>query len=193
MKGCRPLTEEEVSLVSKSFSGPYAARDKALFVMGLKTGFRISELLSLKVGDVWQYGQCVERVSVQRKAMKGKREGRTVALHPLAREALENWLRQLHRLTVVSEQTPLFLSRVHGRAISRVQAWQILKAAFEANELQGKLATHSMRKTFAGKVYDKLGHDLYRTQQALGHSNITVTVRYLSFRQEEIDQAVLAL
>jgi hypothetical protein len=50
MKGCRALTDDEVALVSKSFSGTYAARDKALFVLGVKSSFRISELLSLTVG-----------------------------------------------------------------------------------------------------------------------------------------------
>jgi integrase len=52
MKGCRPLTDEEVVLVQQSFGGIYAARDKALFLLGVKSGFRISELLSLQVGDV---------------------------------------------------------------------------------------------------------------------------------------------
>jgi integrase len=41
-----------VDLVTKSFGGTYAARDKALFILGVKSGFRISELLSLTVGDV---------------------------------------------------------------------------------------------------------------------------------------------
>ena len=44
MKGCRPLTEDEVMLVQRSFGGVYADRDKALFLLGVKSGFRISEL-----------------------------------------------------------------------------------------------------------------------------------------------------
>src|SRR5687767_8066268 len=52
MKGCRALTEAEVALVQRSFGGTYAARDKALFLLGVKSGFRISELLSLRVADV---------------------------------------------------------------------------------------------------------------------------------------------
>jgi integrase len=59
MKGCRPLSEAEVALVSRGFSGAHAARDKALFILGVKSGFRISELLSLTVGDVWQHGRVV--------------------------------------------------------------------------------------------------------------------------------------
>jgi integrase len=61
MKGCRPLTAEEVELVQQSFGGVYAERDQALFLLGVKSGFRISELLSLRVGDVSQHGQLVDR------------------------------------------------------------------------------------------------------------------------------------
>jgi site-specific recombinase XerD len=50
-----------------------------------------------------------------------------------------------------------------------------------------------MRKTFANKVYDALGHDLIKTQRALGHKNINSTACYLSFREEDIDAAILAI
>ena len=46
MKGCRPLADEEAVAISQSFGGRYAARDKALILLGIKSGFRISELLS---------------------------------------------------------------------------------------------------------------------------------------------------
>jgi integrase len=70
MRGCRPLTDSEIALVSRSFGGTYAARDRALFIVGIKTGFRIAELLSLQVGDVWQYGRVVDQVTVERAHMK---------------------------------------------------------------------------------------------------------------------------
>ncbi len=57
MKGARPLTDSEVHQVSNSFRGRFAHRDRTLFVLGIKTGLRISELLSLTVGDVLQHGR----------------------------------------------------------------------------------------------------------------------------------------
>src|SRR5688572_3627310 len=110
MRGCRALSDDEVALVSKSFSGTYAARDKALFVLGVKSGFRISELLSLTVGDVWQHGQFVERVAVQRRHMKGKTQGRSVILHPEAKGALARWLMTLQCGGTVTPDTCLFPS-----------------------------------------------------------------------------------
>ncbi len=47
MKGCRPLTQDEVKDILESFAGEYAARDRCLFVLGTLSGFRISEMLSL--------------------------------------------------------------------------------------------------------------------------------------------------
>jgi site-specific recombinase XerD len=82
MKGSRPLTDQEVKNVSRSFAGKFASRDKALFLLGTKTGFRVSELLSLQVQDVYKHGQAMDRVSVRRANMKGKGEGRTISLKP---------------------------------------------------------------------------------------------------------------
>jgi hypothetical protein len=66
------------------------------------------------------------------------------------------------------------------RAISREQAWRILKEVFHSNELSGKLGTHAMRKTFANRVYEKLNHDLVKSLKAMGHANIHSTVSSLS-------------
>jgi integrase len=200
MKGCRPLADAEVKLISQSFSGTFAKRNKALFVVGVRSGFRISELLMLRVGDVKQHGKIVDHVTVARRHMKKKTESRTVPLHPEARAALSVWLEVLQKMLkgYLDPQTPVFCSRVRDqetglrRPISREQAWRILKEAFTANELTGKLGTHAMRKTFANRMYEKLGHDLVKTQRALGHKNINSTVAYLSFREEDIAAAILA-
>ena len=60
MKGCRALTADEVARVSQAFRGTSAECDRALFILGIKTGFRISELCQLRVGDVWQHGRFVD-------------------------------------------------------------------------------------------------------------------------------------
>ena len=172
--------------------------------MGHCTEFRISELLSLTVADVLKHGKIVDPLSVQRQHMKGgqagKTSGRAVALHPEARAALSVWLERLTKMLkgTLDPATPVFCSRVRDKStglrrhISREQAWRILKEAFNSNELAGKLGTHAMRKTFCNRMYDKLNHDLVKTQRAMGHANINSTVQYLPFREEEIDAAVLA-
>ena len=49
-----------------------------------------------------------------------------------------------------------------------------------------------MRKTFANRVYRQLNHDLVKMQRAMGQKNINSIVAYLSFVEDEIDQAILA-
>jgi hypothetical protein len=49
-----------------------------------------------------------------------------------------------------------------------------------------------MRKTFAKRVHRRLGNDLAKTKEALGQKSITATMHYMSFLEEEIDQAILA-
>jgi integrase len=194
MKGCRPLSDAEVAVVSQSFGGMYAARDRALFLLGLKTGFRIAELLSIRVGDVLQHDRLVDQLTVRRAHMKRQREGRTVPVHPDAKAALAAWLMALGQRTRMTPQTYVFQSRKGAnRPISPVQAWRILQEACAANELTGKLGTHCMRKTFAQKVYHQLGFDLIRTKRALGHQHISNTERYLSFAEEDIHAAILAI
>ena len=59
MKGTRPLDNDEIRRVSASFTGTYEVRNRGLFVLGVSTGGRISELLSLCISDVWQNGTAV--------------------------------------------------------------------------------------------------------------------------------------
>jgi len=97
--------------VAQAFSGVYAARNRALFMLGGQTGFRISALLSLRVGDVWPHGRLVTRVSVRRRHMKGKVQGRSVVLLPAAQAALAVWLTAMDRGGPVGPGTYLFRSR----------------------------------------------------------------------------------
>jgi len=187
MAACRPFTDEEVPLMRATFD---SLRDETLFVVGNTTGFRLSELLSIKVCDVMQFGVVVDALSVARRYMKKKIAGRTVRLHPEAK-------RLIAKLIVELELKPhhyLFKSRNGAnRPLSRFRAWAILKQAAAKIKLLGKIAGHSMRKRFAEKVHAKLGRDLRKTQVALGHKNINSTVSYLDVDRAEIDDAIVSL
>lgn len=179
--------------MQKSFGGHYAVRDRAIFVTGRFTGERISAILRLKVGDVIQSGRVADAITYRRSSRKGKVEGRTVKLHPEAKAALTAWINQLAKDTVLTADDYVFQSRKGKGPLGRVQFYRILKEAADANELTGKVATHSMRKTFADRVYEALGHDIFRTQKALGHRNINSTIQYLSFKEADIDAAILGM
>jgi site-specific recombinase XerD len=125
--------------------------------------------------------------------MKGKNEGRTVPLHPEAREALAGWLLEFDPFRRRCAETFVFQSREgSNRAISRPRVKQILDAVCEPTGITGPLGTHAMRKTFARRIYEKSGGDLFRTQQALGHRSVNSTVSYLGSTREDIDELILS-
>jgi integrase len=179
INGCRPLTDVEIVQIYDSLP---SLKYQALFMVGLKTGFRISELLSLKVSSVMQHGAMSNVIVVERKNMKGKKSGRTVPMHPEVAKLLQKYIEDSRLIP----DDVLF-------DISRQAVDKVLKLVKSKLRLQGKVAAHSFRKTFATKVYDALGHDLVKTQKAMDHSSINSTVKYLSFRQEEIDAAILSV
>jgi integrase len=193
MRGCRPLTDEEIACVLRALDGRQGPRNRALFLLGVRTGFRISELLSLRVRDVWQHGRVVSAVYVARQHMKKRIEGRSVPLHQQARDALSVWLSNRE---VLEGDEHLFQAGYGAResaggSITRRQAWAVLKAAYARCAMAGHLGTHSMRKTFAGRVYQRLGHDLLKTQRALGHRSVSSTAAYLTFADSDVENAIL--
>jgi integrase len=191
MKGCRPLTDNEIKRVAESFDGSFHSRDRAFFILGTRTGFRVSELLSLRVKDVTRGAdEVLDQISVARQSMKQKVEGRTVYVHSEAKAALAAWLEEMGQ---VDGNTFLFLSRKgENNPMSRVHAWRILNRAFEKVDVTGSTGTHSMRKSFAAKAYEVLKGDLVKTAKALGHRNINSTVSYLSFNDADIWEALTA-
>ena len=69
---------------------------------------------------------------------------------------------------------PLFMSRQGGEALSRSHAHRILERAFQKAGLNGKLATHSLRKTFAQRCYDACG-DIHQVSELLLHQKMSRT------------------
>lgn len=196
MLGCRPLTDEELTRVEHAFSGQWCLRNRAMFILGYTTGFRISELLSLRVKDVLAGAEIVKRVKVPRRHMKRQKASRSAILAPIARHHLQLWLDELNAGKARPASSALFASRKGaGKPISRIQAHRILKTAFERALLfgpDGTLGTHVMRKTFASKMWDYYG-DIFAVQHALGHRSPASTVAYLSFNDDDQVAAVEAV
>lgn len=189
MKGTRPLTNDEIRKVADCFEGLYAERNRGLFVLGVSTGGRISELLSLRIGDVWQNNKPVSDLLFDKAIVKGGEVSRAVPVNFDGREAIKgliDWHRENHG--AIAPTRPLFPSR-QGGAMDRRMAHAVLKTAFEAAGLNGKLATHSMRKSFAQRLYEQT-NDIFAVQEMLGHKNVATTQRYLGVNYASVRDAV---
>ena len=198
MKGTRPLIKREICRVLPAFQGRLGLRDRALFVTGITCGFRIQELLSLRVKDIISAGEIVERVTVEKRNTKGRIESRNVQLLDTAREYLLDWITNgLWQRGYVSPETYLFKSEYGvNRPVSARHAHRILTRNFERNRLPGKLGTHCMRKTYAKHMYEDFVarraagepiDPLPNVSKALGHKSLNSTMNYLSFMTEDVD------
>ena len=192
MKGTRPLNNDEIRRVSAAFTGTYEIRNRGLFMLGVSTGGRISELLSLRIGDVYQNGTAVTDLLYDKSIVKGGETSRAVPVNVDGRNAiaaLVNWHRD--RYGEVDEKRPLFPSRNKQgqQQMSRRTAHDVLKSAFEAAGLNGHLATHSLRKSFAQRLYERTG-DIFAVQEMLGHKNVATTQKYLGVNYANIRSAV---
>ena len=195
MKGTRPLDNDEIRRVSTCFTGTFQIRNCGLFMLGVSTGGRISELLSLTIGDVYQNRSAVSDLLFEKSVVKGGEVSRAVPVNADGRRAIQeliDWHRRHYRS--VASKRPLFPSRHKSGtvALHRQTAHDILKNAFIEAGLNGKLATHSLRKSFAQRLYDKTG-DIYLVQALLGHRNIATTQNYLGVNYADARAAVEAI
>lgn len=200
MAGCRPLTQEEVLRCSDAFQGRYHVRDRCLFVLGVLAGFRIKEMLSLRVKDVVANKQIRNTVEVKRRFMKGKHESRTVYLAPAAREAI---YAQVQALVWASPKTYLFKAQGDkNKPISYERARMILIEAMARVGITENIGTHTLRKTFADMMYNQfirmrqLGEHIdpfMELSQVLGHLDPKSTTHYIKFRDLFRKQAIIEL
>ena len=192
MKGTRPLDNDEIRRVSACFTGTFAARNRGLFMLGVSTGGRISELLSLQIGDVYQNSRAVTDLLYNKSIVKGGEVSRAVPVNRDGRDAIDgliDWHRKQYSKT--DSHRPLFPSR-NGRGekrMSRRTAHDVLKVAFMAAGLNGHLATHSLRKSFAQRLYDRT-NDIFAVQEMLGHKKVSTTQKYLGVNYANVREAL---
>ena len=198
MKGTRPLNNAEIHAVAKSFEGTFAIRNRALFMLGVSIGGRIDELLSLRVGDVYQNGTPVTDVLYDKSIVKGGETSRAVPLNADGREAVEKiiaWhIKKFGEFGEVNPDLPLFVSRVKNadgtpKRMTTQAGSDALMAAFQRAGLNGKLGTHSMRKSFAQRLYSQT-NDIFVVQEMLGHKNVATTQKYLGVNYAEVREAL---
>ena len=195
MKGTRPLDNAEIRKVSEAFDGTFAIRNRSLFMLGVSVGGRISELLALKVGDVWQNNKPVKDLLFNRDIVKGGEVSRAVPVNADGREAIETLIAwHTEQYKAIKAARPLFPSRKGKgmKPMTRIGAHDMLKPAFEAAGLNGKLGTHSLRKSYAQRLYEQT-NDIYAVQEMLGHKSVVTTQRYLGVNYASVRDASEAM
>ena len=151
-------------------------RNALLFSFGINTGLRISDILSLDVGDVKGRDYIEIR---EKKTNKYKK----FPLNRFLKEEIDLFVEGLP-----SEQ-PLFYTQKHCR-LDRAQAYRILNKATQAVGVKERIGTHTLRKTFGYHHYKKY-NDIVLLQKIFNHSSPSVTLRYIGIEQDTIDESYM--
>jgi integrase len=152
-------------------------RDYLMFVLGINSGLRVSDLLQLTIEDV-QTGSVIIR---EQKTGKTKQ----FALSDTCIKAIR------HYLKATGLTTGTLFPSVKGinKPISKVQAWRILNKAADWVGITENIGTHTMRKTFGYHAL-RQGIDISYLQDCFNHSSQAVTRRYLGITQDELNDKV---
>ncbi len=187
MHTVEPLRDKRHIDAIKKVLAAQNLRDAAWFTLGINTGLRISDLLSLTVGDVRvSKNQWQARIRIrERKTGKAK----DFPLSDSAKKVLAAYLATRPTAQLLD---PLFPSRKWGQPLGRSHAWQIMHTAARLVGVTDPVGTHTLRKTFGYWAYQS-GVDLTVIQDLLNHSSPGTTLAYIGIRREDRDAVYLGL
>jgi len=154
-------------------------RNHLIFVFGINSGLRISDILGLNVEDV--KGRSYVEV-IENKTGKYKRFPLNKKLQSLISEYLKSVRTETYS---ISDEEPLFVGKKHAR-LDRSQVYRFLNRACKELGININVGTHTMRKTFGYFFYKKY-NDVALLQKILNHSSPSITLRYIGVDQDEID------
>ncbi len=184
MKFVEPIRDLQKISSMKKILLAQRERDYLLFVIGINSPYRISDLIRVQFHHVIDEKEKV-RSHLSMIEQKTKKENK-VALSKGVQKAILSYV-ETHYSGDPNEY--LFKSRKGvNRAIGRVQAWQILSDAAEELGLEN-IGTHSLRKTF-GYHQIKRGTNITLLMKMFNHSSESVTLRYIGITQDDMDGSV---
>ncbi|MBU5290004.1 tyrosine-type recombinase/integrase [Paraclostridium bifermentans] len=180
-----PLRTKQNVLDIQDYLKYKSKRNYVIFLLGVTTGYRAGDLVKLQVRDIKQAIKYKEFVIEEGKKFNSKnvrernRKARVVELIPSMEKILKEYIKDMKDYEYV------FKSRKSTYPHIQVQA--ISNALKEAGEYFGlyNISAHSMRKTYAYKIYLESDKDIVAVKELLGHRSIEETKDYLGLDKEQ--------
>lgn len=179
------LTNDEIDILISNIdlSKPEGTRNKAIIETLYSCGLRVSELINLKLSELYfeeGYIKVTGKGNKQRLVPIGGVAEKYINIY---RENIRN-----HMDIAYEHEDILFLNR-RGKQLTRVMIFTIIKQLVEKSDLQKNISPHTFRHSFATELINR-GADLRAVQEMLGHVSITTTEIYThldtSFMKENI-------
>jgi integrase/recombinase XerD len=175
------VSEVEKILNCPDTSTKLGLRDKALIETFYACGLRVSELINLKVGDLFLNEEIIRVFG------KGSKE-RLVPIGSSAIKWIEEYLIKSRPLLVKKTKSENFLFlNSRGTKLSRMGIWKIVNQNAEAAGIKKEVHPHTFRHSFATHLIEG-GADLRAVQEMLGHADISTTQIYTHLDRDYIKQ-----
>lgn len=173
--------EIEQILAEPDTATPKGLRDRAMLEMLYAAGLRVSELIALRISDLF-FSDGFIRVFG-----KGSKE-RIVPIGEQAIDYTQRYLRTVRPFHVRAGESHnfVFLNH-HGRALSRMGLWLILREYVTRAGITKKVSPHTFRHSFATHLIEG-GADLRAVQEMLGHADISSTQIYTHLDREYLKE-----
>ncbi|KHF38383.1 tyrosine-type recombinase/integrase [Halalkalibacter okhensis] len=177
MEFVEPIRQIEKIRVMKHYLQKRSKRDFLLFVLGINTGLRISQMLGLLYSDVMENDSPRDFILIQGKSCTDH-----VYLNKKVKQAICHYVRHAK----LSHDDYLFLSANKNGPITRQQAYRIINQAATKADIGGKIGTHTLRKTFGYHGY-KQGIAVSLLQRRFNHETRGATLRYIGIIDEKVE------
>lgn len=205
IKDINQINQIRSALLEQNHGG-HGLRNYMLFQLGIYSGYRISDIVNLKVSDI---KKVLENGYFEIKENKTSKN-RKVKIHPKFKIELQDYINNFKNMpdnsyifpsqkykSYVEVKKDKKYIKIKNTAINspidRKQAWQIFKNAADKIRLNFSIGTHGARKTFAYNLYIMSNKDIVLVQRILGHSSPDITASYIGITQDNIDELVCSL
>lgn len=191
METVQPFRDRQQIKTMKILLGHQKKRDKLLFVLGLNSGLRISDILNMDVGDVIdKRGRPVKKYELIEQKTRNRimRKKKLIEFSEDIRNAIAEYLAELD---AVERDRPLFSSQKRDKdgnykPITRQHAWAILNRVARQIGIDDRIGCHSMRKSFGYHAY-RGGVPLEYLMRIFNHSDKRITLDYIGITQDVIN------
>ncbi len=178
------LSIEEIdALESKiDLSQPQGHRNKAIIEVLYSCGLRVSEMLNLKISDIFFDEQFITVVG------KGNKQ-RLVPISQSAIKYINFWLEDRDKLNIKKGCEDFVFLNHRGGQLSRIMVFNIIKDLAAKAEINKTISPHTLRHSFATHLLEG-GANLRDIQEMLGHKSILTTEIYTHIGQNHLREAI---
>ena len=171
------LTVEEIDAMLATFdmTTSKGCRDSAMVEVLYSCGLRVSELISLRINDLF-FGEGYIRI-----IGKGDKQ-RLVPIGSIARDKIQLYME--YRTPASRSEATLFLNN-RGKPITRVMVFNIIKQAALMAGIDKQISPHTLRHSYATHLLEG-GANIRQVQELLGHESILTTEVYTHVNRKQL-------